>query len=71
MTYRTNVESYPHWQAYLRERQPPTLVLWGKYDTSFTVAGATAYGRDVPRCQILSSTRGTSPWMKGSMRLLI
>jgi len=48
MTYRTNVESYPHWQAYLRERQPPTLVLWGKYVTSFTVAGATAYGRDVP-----------------------
>ncbi|MFZ0210173.1 MAG: alpha/beta hydrolase, partial [Roseiarcus sp.] len=33
--YRNNVASYPAWQAYLRQRQPPTLVLWGKYDPSF------------------------------------
>jgi pimeloyl-ACP methyl ester carboxylesterase len=50
--YRTNVDSYPLWQAYLRQHQPPTLVLWGKYDTSFTVDGATAYGRDVPDAEI-------------------
>jgi pimeloyl-ACP methyl ester carboxylesterase len=50
--YRTNVDSYPLWQAYLRKHQPPTLVLWGKYDTSFTVDGATAYGRDVPDAEI-------------------
>jgi pimeloyl-ACP methyl ester carboxylesterase len=46
------VGSYLRWQAYLRERQPPTLVLWGKYDTSFTIAGATAYGVDVPDAEI-------------------
>jgi pimeloyl-ACP methyl ester carboxylesterase len=50
--YRTNVDSYPLWQAYLRKHQPPTLVLWGKYDTSFTVDGATAYGRDVTKAEI-------------------
>ncbi|HAH65645.1 MAG TPA: alpha/beta hydrolase, partial [Rhizobiales bacterium] len=50
--YRTNVDSYPLWQAYLRKHQPPTLVLWGKYDTSFTVDGATAYGRDVTEAEI-------------------
>ena len=33
--YRTNVESYPKWQAWMREHQPRLLVLWGKYDLSF------------------------------------
>jgi pimeloyl-ACP methyl ester carboxylesterase len=50
--YRTNVESYPKWQAWLREQQPATLVLWGRYDSSFTVAGALAYRRDVPGAEI-------------------
>jgi pimeloyl-ACP methyl ester carboxylesterase len=49
--YRTNIDSYPLWQAYLRKHQPPTLVLSGKYDT-FTVDGATAYGRDVRQAEI-------------------
>jgi pimeloyl-ACP methyl ester carboxylesterase len=50
--YRNNVASYPAWQAYLRQRQPPTLVLWGKYDPSFVLAGAAAYAADVPKAQI-------------------
>jgi len=50
--YRANVASYPRWQEYLRSYRPPTLVLWGTYDPSFTVAGATAYGRDVPDAEI-------------------
>jgi pimeloyl-ACP methyl ester carboxylesterase len=50
--YRTNVESYPQWQQYLREHQPPLLVLWGKYDPSFMVEGAHAYKRDVPDAQV-------------------
>jgi pimeloyl-ACP methyl ester carboxylesterase len=50
--YRTNVESYPRWQQYLREHQPPTLVVWGRYDPSFTVAGAHAYAQDVPKAQV-------------------
>jgi pimeloyl-ACP methyl ester carboxylesterase len=50
--YRSNVESYPRWQQYLRERQPPTLVIWGRYDPSFTVAGATAYLEQVPQAEV-------------------
>jgi pimeloyl-ACP methyl ester carboxylesterase len=50
--YRTNVASYPRWQAYLRERQPPTLVVWGKHDLSFTVAGAVAFGDDVATAEV-------------------
>lgn len=50
--YRTNVASYPTWQAWLREHRPPTLVVWGRYDSSFMVAGATAYRRDVPDAEI-------------------
>jgi pimeloyl-ACP methyl ester carboxylesterase len=50
--YRTNVASYPKWQEWLREKQPPTLVVWGKYDPSFTTAGAIAYQRDVPSAEV-------------------
>jgi pimeloyl-ACP methyl ester carboxylesterase len=50
--YRTNVASYPKWQAYLKTYHPPLLVVWGKYDPSFTVAGAWAYKQDVPNAEI-------------------
>ena len=30
--YRTNVESYPKWQAWMQKTQPRLLVLWGKYE---------------------------------------
>lgn len=51
--YRTNVESYSRWQQWLRDHQPRLLVLWGKYDPSFTVAGAEAYKKDVPGCEVV------------------
>ena len=50
--YRTNVERYPEWQAYLREHRPPTLVVWGRNDPYFTPAGAEAFARDVPDAEI-------------------
>jgi pimeloyl-ACP methyl ester carboxylesterase len=46
------VKSYPKWQQWLRDHQPPLLVLWGRYDTSFTVAGGEAYRRDDPRTEV-------------------
>jgi pimeloyl-ACP methyl ester carboxylesterase len=52
LDYRTNVASYPRWQKWLREVQPPMLVVWGKYDPSFTVAGATGYADDVPKAEV-------------------
>lgn len=50
--YRNNVASYPKWQAWMREHQPPTLVVWGKYDPSFEVAEAEAYRRDLPKAEV-------------------
>jgi pimeloyl-ACP methyl ester carboxylesterase len=50
--YRTNVTAYPAWQAWLRQHQPSTLVVWGKYDPSFLVAEAEAYRRDLPDAEI-------------------
>ena len=50
--YRTNVASYPMWGAWLRAHQPPTLVVWGKYDPSFQVAEAAAYQRDLPNAEV-------------------
>lgn len=51
-SYQTNVASYPAWQAWLRAHRPPMLVLWGRYDPSFAVAGADAYRRDVPDAEV-------------------
>jgi pimeloyl-ACP methyl ester carboxylesterase len=50
--YRTNVESYPKWQAWMRERKPRLLVIWGKYDLSFDPSEPEAYRRDVPDAEV-------------------
>jgi pimeloyl-ACP methyl ester carboxylesterase len=50
--YRTNVAAYPKWQAWLRERQPRLLVLWGKYDPSFDLSEPESYRRDVPTAEV-------------------
>jgi pimeloyl-ACP methyl ester carboxylesterase len=50
--YRTNVEAYPKWQAWLQKVQPRLLVLWGKYDLSFDLSEPEAYRRDVPKAEV-------------------
>jgi pimeloyl-ACP methyl ester carboxylesterase len=50
--YRTNVESYPKWQQWMRERHPRLLVIWGKFDPSFDISEPDAYRRDVPDAEI-------------------
>jgi pimeloyl-ACP methyl ester carboxylesterase len=50
--YQNNLKAYPVWQKWLRDHQPPMLVLWGRYDPSFTVAGAEAYRKDVPAAEV-------------------
>lgn len=51
--YQTNIAAYPRWQQWLRDRQPRLLVLWGKYDPSFTIEGALAYKLYVQDCQVV------------------
>lgn len=50
--YRNNIASYPKWQAWLRAHKPPTLVVWGANDPSFTAPGALAFKRDLPDAEI-------------------
>jgi pimeloyl-ACP methyl ester carboxylesterase len=50
--YQNNIAAYPKWQAWLRKQKPATLVVWGKYDPAFTVAGAEAFSRDLPDAEI-------------------
>jgi pimeloyl-ACP methyl ester carboxylesterase len=50
--YRTNVDAYPSWQAWMQKTQPRLLVLWGKYDLSFEPTEPEAYRRDVPKAQV-------------------
>lgn len=56
--YRTNVELYPTWQAFLRERQPKTLILWGQNDVFFTPEGGDAYLRDLPDAELVRLDTG-------------
>jgi pimeloyl-ACP methyl ester carboxylesterase len=46
-SYGTNVPLYPQFQAFFRQYQPPTLIVWGKNDVIFPPEGATPYARDL------------------------
>lgn len=50
--YRSNLPLYPKVQAFFRESEPPTLVVWGKNDVIFPVDGAHPYQRDLPQARI-------------------
>ena len=50
--YRTNVDAYPKWQAWMRENQPRLLVIWGKYESSFDPSEPESYRRDVPKAEV-------------------
>jgi pimeloyl-ACP methyl ester carboxylesterase len=50
--YRTNVDSYPAWQAWMIEKRPRLQVIWGKYDPSFDLSEPEAYRRDVPDAEV-------------------
>jgi pimeloyl-ACP methyl ester carboxylesterase len=50
--YRTNVDAYPKWQAWMRQKQPRLLVIWGKYDLSFDPGEPERYRQDVAKAEI-------------------
>jgi pimeloyl-ACP methyl ester carboxylesterase len=50
--YRTNVPLYPTWQAFLRQRQPKTIIFWGQDDIFFTKDGGDAYLKDLPEAEM-------------------
>ena len=50
--YRTNVDAYPKWQAWMQKTQPKLLVLWGKHDLSFDPGEPERYRKDVPNAKV-------------------
>ncbi|MFA5952314.1 MAG: alpha/beta hydrolase [Hyphomicrobium sp.] len=50
--YQDNLAQYPAWQAWLKTKQPPTLVVWGKGDPFFTTAGVDALKALVPKATV-------------------
>ena len=51
--YQHNLTRYPAWQAWLRDRRPKILAVWGRNDPFFVPAGAEAYRRDVPDARVV------------------
>ena len=50
--YRTNVDAYPKWQAWMQKTQPKLLVVWGKHDLSFDPGEPERYRKDVPSAEV-------------------
>jgi pimeloyl-ACP methyl ester carboxylesterase len=56
--YRTNVDAYTTWQAWMRRTQPRLLVIWGKHDLSFDLGEPERYRTDVPNAKVVVLTAG-------------
>jgi pimeloyl-ACP methyl ester carboxylesterase len=52
MTLATNIPHYPEWIAYLKERQPKTLIVWGRNDPLFSPAAPEIVKRAVPTADL-------------------
>ena len=50
--YQANLPHYDEWHTFFRNKQPKTLIVWGKNDPFFTVEGAQAYLRDIPTAEL-------------------
>jgi pimeloyl-ACP methyl ester carboxylesterase len=46
------VEHYAEWQAFLKQRQPKTIIFWGQGDIFFTPEGGEAYLDALPNAEI-------------------
>ena len=49
---RENLTWFPRYQSYLREHQPPTLIVWGPQDGYMPEESARAYLRDLPDAEL-------------------
>jgi pimeloyl-ACP methyl ester carboxylesterase len=58
MDYGSNVRCYEHSQAFFRNSQIPTLLLWGERDQYLSVDAARAYLRDLPNAELVTLDGG-------------
>ena len=50
--YQSNFAAYPAWQAYLARHQPPALIVWGKSDPFFMLAGVDYLKEQLPAAEV-------------------
>jgi pimeloyl-ACP methyl ester carboxylesterase len=60
--WKANADMFPKFQAYLREHQPPTLMVWGPEDGYMPATSAKAYLRDLPDAE-LHLLDGAGHWL--------
>ena len=52
MNLTTNIQHYPQWAAYLKDRQPKTLIVWGRNDPLILPAAAEFVKQVVPAAEL-------------------
>jgi len=52
MNLTTNIQQYPEWTAYLKDRQPKTLIVWGRNDPLILPAAAEFVKQVVPAADL-------------------
>ena len=52
MNLTTNIQHYPEWTAYLQDRQPKTLIVWGRNDPLLLPAAAEFVKQVVPAADL-------------------
>jgi pimeloyl-ACP methyl ester carboxylesterase len=52
MNLTTNIQHYPQWTAYLKDRQPKTLIVWGRNDPLMLPAAAEFVKQVVPAADL-------------------
>ena len=67
--YRTNVDSYPKWQAWMRERRPPLLVIWVSMTPPLTFRSRKPVAGMYRTLRFTFSTQDTSPLIPKQMKL--
>jgi pimeloyl-ACP methyl ester carboxylesterase len=52
MNLASNAQHYPEWNTYLKNRQPKTLIVWGRNDPLFAPAAAELVKQNVPAAEV-------------------
>jgi pimeloyl-ACP methyl ester carboxylesterase len=52
MNLATNIRHYPEWNAYLKDRKPKALIVWGRNDPLFVPAAAEFIQRVLPAAEL-------------------
>ena len=52
MNLSTNIKHYPEWNAYLKDRQPRTLIVWGRNDPLILPEAAEMVKGTVPKAEL-------------------